>query len=193
MSAPRLMMPKPILALLTLVLLAVTLPACERARQSLGLGKNPPDEFKIVARAPLAVPAEFTLPEPVPGKTRPQELQPEQDAQAALFGMPLGTAGQGLQSPGEQVMLATAETGDEVADIRDTVDQEHAEMQVEGTWIDDVIWWREEPDPTAILIDPAKESDRLQNNSALGLPTNEGEFEGVIVEPQEKAILEDIF
>jgi hypothetical protein len=66
-------------------------------------------------------------------------------------------------------------------------------MQIEGTWIDDVIWWRDQPDPTAILIDPKKEADRLQNNSALGLPTNEGDFEGVVVEQREKAIFEDIF
>jgi Protein of unknown function (DUF3035) len=192
MSVARPMTPRSILALLTLALLAFTLPACERARQSLGLGKSPPDEFKIVSRAPLTVPDEFTLPAPVPGKSRPQELQPEQDAQAALFGAPLGGDAEQV-SPGEQSVVMTAQVEDEVADIRDTVDQEYAAMQIEGTWIDDVIWWREEPDPTAVLIDPKKESDRLQNNSALGLPANEGDFEGVIVEPREKAIFEDIF
>ncbi len=193
MSVPRLMTPKPILVFLTLAALAVTLPACERARQSLGLGKNPPDEFRIVARAPLAVPGEFTLPPPSPGTDRPQELQPEQDAQAALFGTTLGTGSEAQYSEGEQSILATAAIEDDVEDIRGTVNQEYAEMQEEGTWVDDVIWWREELDPTELLIDPKKESDRLQNNSALGLPANEGDFEGAIVEPKEKAIFEDIF
>jgi hypothetical protein len=187
------MTPKPIVVLLALALLAVTLPACERARQSLGLGKSPPDEFKIVSRAPLSVPNEFTLPPPSPGQPRPQELQPEQDARDALFGSPLAVAQQEQVSPGEASIVMTAQTEDEIADIRDTVDQEYAAMQIEGTWIDDVIWWRDQPDPTAILIDPKKESDRLQNNSALGLPTNEGEFEGVVVETKEKALFEDIF
>jgi hypothetical protein len=84
MSAARLMTPRPVLALLALVLLAMALPACESARRSLGLDKNPPDEFKIVSRAPLTVPDQFTLPEPQPGKTRPQELQPQQDAEVAF-------------------------------------------------------------------------------------------------------------
>lgn len=184
---------RPFITVLTLFLLVISLPACERARESLGLGKNPPDEFKIVSRAPLVVPSEFTLPEPTPGVTRPQELQPQQDAQVAMFGAPLGSGTETQFSSGEQSILVAAQTEDEVADIRDTVDAEYAEMQLEGTWVDDVTFWREEQDPTEVLIDPGKEADRLQSNSALGLPANEGEFDGVIVEPQEKALLEDLF
>jgi len=193
MSAARPMTPKPVLALLTLVLLAVALPACESARRSLGLDKNPPDEFKIVSRAPLTVPDQFALPEPQPGKPRPQELQPQQDAQVALFGAPLTVAGQEQYSLGEESILMTAEVEDQVADIRGTVDEEYDQLQPEGSWINDMIWWREDPDPTAILIDPTREQERLQNNSALGLPANEGDFEGVVVQPREKAILEGIF
>jgi len=48
-------------------------------------------------------------------------------------------------------------------------------------------------DPTEVLIDVNKERERLQNNAALGLPANAGEFEGVIVVEEEKALLEDLF
>jgi len=193
MSAALPMTPRPLVALVVLAVMVATLPACTGVRKSLGWDKNPPDEFKIVSRAPLAVPEEFTLPPPELGKLRPQELQPQQEAQAALFGMPLD-AGSGQQfSTGEESILMTAEVEDQAADIRDTVDQEYAQLQVEGTWIDDLIWWKKEEDPTAIVIDPVKEQERLQNNAALGLPANEGDFEGVIIQPREKAILEGIF
>lgn len=193
MSVLRFLTPKPTLVILSLVCLAVALPACERARQSLGLGKNPPDEFKIVARAPLAVPTEFTLPPPSPGMNRPQELQPEEDAQVALFGTSITGNDQQEFTAGEESILTSAAISDDVDDIRTTIDQEHAEMQVEEDWVDDVVFWREVPDPTEVLIDPDKETNRLQSNSALGLPANEGDFEGVVVETRDKAIFEDIF
>ncbi|MEM7121374.1 MAG: DUF3035 domain-containing protein [Pseudomonadota bacterium] len=180
--------------LVSIVLLTGAVTACEQARQSLGLGKNPPDEFKIVSRAPLVVPETFALPSPSPGKTRPQELQPQEDAQAALFGRPLGTGEQPTYSAGEQSVLVAAQTDDDVEDIRDTIDREYAELYAEeNDWVDDVLFWKDEEDPTALLIDPDREADRLQSNAALGVPANEGEFEGVVVEPREKAILEDIF
>ena len=183
--------------LVSVVMIAAALTACAQARQSLGLGKNPPDEFKIVSRAPLAVPDTFALPSPTPGKTRPQELQPQEDAQAALFGRPLGTGEQPTYSAGEQSVLIAAQTDEDtedVEDIRDTIDREYAELYAEeNDWVDDVLFWKDEDDPTALLIDPEREADRLQSNAALGVPANEGEFEGVVVEPREKAILEDIF
>jgi hypothetical protein len=194
MSAVLPMSPKPLLSLLAVVALAVTLPACERARQSLGLGKNPPDEFKIVSRAPLTVPNEFTLPEPKPGQPRPQELQPQEDAEVALFGSQVTNSSGEEISPGEEAIILTAEIeDDEVEDIRNTIDQEHSQMQIQATWVDDVLFWKDVPDPTEILIDPQKETERLQNNAALGLPANEGDFLGVVIIPREKAIFEDIF
>lgn len=182
------------LTLVSIVLVAAAVTACEQARQSLGLGKNPPDEFKIVSRAPLVVPDSFALPSPSPGQTRPQELQPQEDAQAALFGQPLSAGDEPAYSPGEQSVLIAAQTEEDVDDIRETVDREYAELYAEeNDWVDDVLFWKDEQDPTALLIDPQKEADRLQSNAALGVPANEGEFEGVVVEPREKAILEDVF
>ncbi len=182
------------LTLASLVLIVAAMTACAQARQSLGLGKNPPDEFRIVSRAPLDLPETFELPSPSPGMTRPQELQPQEDAQAALFGQPLGTGNEPEYSPGEQSVLIAARTEEEVDDIRETVDRESTELYAEqNDWVEDVLFWKDEQDPTALLIDPEREADRLQSNAALGIPANEGEFDGVVVEPREKALLEDIF
>ena len=45
-----------------------------------------PDEFRVVTLAPLTVPPEYSLRPPTPGEPRPQELQPDSSARAALLG-----------------------------------------------------------------------------------------------------------
>ena len=72
------------------IVLAATLPlalaACEGVKQELGLTKQPPDEFAVVAsKAPLVVPPDFTLRPPRPGAPRPQEPQPAEAAKNALM------------------------------------------------------------------------------------------------------------
>jgi hypothetical protein len=71
------------------IVLAAALPlaltACEGVKQELGLTKQPPDEFAVVAsKAPLVVPPDFTLRPPRPGAPRPQEQQPAEAARSAL-------------------------------------------------------------------------------------------------------------
>ena len=71
------------------LVLAATLPlalaACEGVKQELGMTKQAPDEFAVVAsKAPLVVPPEFTLRPPRPGAPRPQEPQPAETARNAL-------------------------------------------------------------------------------------------------------------
>lgn len=45
-----------------------------------------PDEFAVTRSAPLAVPAEFTLPAPQAGAPRPQESDTKQQMLEAMFG-----------------------------------------------------------------------------------------------------------
>ncbi|WP_374764458.1 DUF3035 domain-containing protein [Yunchengibacter salinarum] len=58
--------------------LALTIAAC-------GGGKNAPDEFSVVDRAPLVVPPEADLAPPRPGEPRAQEINPGRQAYEALF------------------------------------------------------------------------------------------------------------
>ncbi len=44
---------------------------CSGAKEALGLVQDPPDEFRVVSRAPLAIPPDFTLRPPRPGEARP--------------------------------------------------------------------------------------------------------------------------
>jgi hypothetical protein len=50
------------------------------------VSKVTPDEFRVIAKAPLVVPADYALRPPAPGEPRPQELQPESAARQALLG-----------------------------------------------------------------------------------------------------------
>jgi hypothetical protein len=50
-----------------------------------GSGKNSPNEFEVVSRAPLVVPPEADLTPPRPGQPNPQEIDPGRQAYEALF------------------------------------------------------------------------------------------------------------
>src|SRR5690606_37352619 len=72
-------------AMVLAMALPLALAACEGVKQELGMTKQPPDEFAVVAsKAPLVVPPDFTLRPPRPGAPRPQEPQPTEAARNAL-------------------------------------------------------------------------------------------------------------
>src|SRR5262245_64921196 len=69
--------------------LAVCLPlatgGCTSFKETLGLTKQSPDEFKVVSRAPLSMPPDYNLKPPTPGAPRPQEGTPRDQAEASVF------------------------------------------------------------------------------------------------------------
>lgn len=65
---------------------AMALGGCEGVRNSLGLGKNAPDEFQVVSRAPLSLPPDYNLRPPAPGTPRPQEGTARDQAEDVVFG-----------------------------------------------------------------------------------------------------------
>jgi hypothetical protein len=97
---------------------------CNSMGQALGVNKAAPDEFRVVTRAPLVLPPDYSLRPPRPGEPRPQELQPNEEARQALFSRDLGR--DASQGEVNLVRRAGAETTD--ASIRDTVDFEGANI-----------------------------------------------------------------
>ncbi|WP_340109653.1 DUF3035 domain-containing protein [Pikeienuella sp. HZG-20] len=75
--------------------------------EQLGLVPGTPDAFMIIARAPLEIPPDFTLPTPQPGAVSPRDPDPLAEAEQTLFGQqePAPTA---TASAGEQALLAGA-------------------------------------------------------------------------------------
>lgn len=154
---------------------ALSLSACTNVRESLGLQKDSPDEFAVLTRAPLEMPPELALPPPQPGMPRPQEQSPVKKAQETLLGAEK-VAGEGSQS--EDALLSAAGAENAQASIRETVNQETAELndrnQPIGKRLLSLGTSGEEPN-SATLVDPKKELERLQKNKEEGKSITEGE------------------
>ena len=56
------------------------------ARDTLGMGKNSPDEYLVVQRAPLSLPPNFELRPPTPGEARQQYDNLRRQAERILLG-----------------------------------------------------------------------------------------------------------
>jgi hypothetical protein len=191
-----------LLGALGVIALAGGLGGCAQANLAFGLGKSPPDEFQVVARAPLSLPPNYNLRPPEPGAPRPQEGTARDQARTAVFG-PSGTqvaTGNALgdpggvapdSTPGEQALLQSAGAVGVDPNIRQEVNQETTQQIAQNSeFIDRLIFWRKTPEPGTV-IDPGLEQQRLQENAALGKPVTEGETPIII--QRKKALLEGIF
>ena len=182
--------------------LAVALPlatgGCSGVKETLGLTKQSPDEFKVVSRAPLSMPPDYNLRPPTPGSPRPQEGTPRDQAQQAVLGIPadaIPPIGEGeaetALSSGESALLQSAGATGVDPNIRQLVDTETAEDAADSrTLADTLVFWRE-PEPYGTVVDPAAEQKRLQENAATGQPITEGETPTVV--RKKRGMLEGIF
>ena len=128
-----------VLAAMALIGAAVSLNACGHAREAFGLAKVTPDEFRVVAKAPLTLPPDYDLRPPAPGEPRPQELQPESAARLAL----LGAAANANRSEGEKLLVKMA--GGDKADplARYVVDDEFGAIAYKDkSFADRVMFWK---------------------------------------------------
>lgn len=146
------------------------LTGCSSISDTLGLGRNPPDEFAVVDRPPLSRPPNFDLQPPRPGAPRPQEQNATSAASAELFideGDPFANVD---ASNTEKALLEAAKTEAADPDIRDKINREAAQMvQESSSFVDDILWWRK-PEANATVVDAAAESDRVRESQAANKP-----------------------
>ncbi|HSK39745.1 MAG TPA: DUF3035 domain-containing protein [Arenibaculum sp.] len=173
------------------------LSGCSSLRSTFGFERNPPDEFRVVARAPLEVPGTFTLPPPSPGATRPQEGTPTEMAASTLFGaastpaQPAGAGSGANLGAGEARLLAQAGASEARPDIRSMVNQEAAAAVVaDRSFIDRLIFWQDQM-PPGTVVNPDLEARRLRENAALGRPVTQGRTP--VIERRRRAPLEGVF
>ncbi len=124
---------------IALLIGAAGLAGCQSASKALGMIKVSPDEFRVVTKAPLVLPPDYSLRPPAPGEPRPQELQPESAARQAL----LGERQSEVRSQGEKLLVTKA--GGDKADplIRYVVDDEFgAVAHKDKSFADWVMFWR---------------------------------------------------
>ncbi len=180
------------------VAMILALGACQGVRDQLGLSKQSPDEFKVVARAPLTLPPEFTLRPPEPGIPRPQEGTTAQQARQAIFRLEQPKAqpleqeiGVDGRSRGELSLLKAAGADKIDPAIRRTIDSETQRLNAESDdFIDALVFWRKKEEP-GLVVDAAEEAKRLRENAALGKPVTAGETP--TIERRKKALFEGIF
>src|SRR6478672_10075166 len=165
--------------LITLCLVAlgpVALGGCS-AFENLGGGKKvSPDEFKIVSHSPLTMPPNAELRPPRPGEPRPQETTPSDQAKEALSPAMAGRVQAQAKAPpsgapgdaSEQSLVAKASAGGVDPNIRSQVNQDTRVLaEKDNTFIDSLIFWQDKP-PPGVVLDPAKEQQRLRESQASG-------------------------
>jgi hypothetical protein len=165
--------------------LVAVLAGCSDVADSLGLGRNPPDEFAVVDRPPLAMPPDFELRPPRPGAPRPQDVNTSKKASTMLFGPNAKVAntsdrnflaaGEGeSSSDGEKALLDSAGASRAEPTIRDIVDRE-ASQKVVGNrhLVDELLWWRKE-DSSATTVNATAEAERIKEAKEKGEPVNQG-------------------
>ena len=156
------------LTLASVAVAAAALAGCSGAAEKLGLNSQAPDEFKVVAKAPLVVPPDYALRPPAPGEPRPTELQPESQARVALIGEQEASQ----RSQGENLLVARAGGGKADPLIRYVMDDEFGSIaHKDKSFADRVMFWKKDAPPpvsqakiageTSTPIDPVAEQAKV--------------------------------
>jgi len=164
--------------------------------EALGLGKNPPDEFAIVTKAPLAIPPDYALRPPQPGASPRQSRSAQELAASALYGQGGDVSSRALGQPGgssgEAALLANAGASNASPEVRKLIESEYQSLiDADQTFADRIIFWQDRT-PQPYPVDAQAEAQRLRKNDALGEPVTEGETPRI--EPKEdRGLLEGVF
>lgn len=163
-------MNKPITVLVVLAAAAAT-SGCASMQRALGAARTSPDEFRVVTQAPLTLPPDYALRPPRPGETRPQELQPDENARAALFGQQIAPSA----TQGERALVSNA--GAEAVDptIRDQIDFESQSIvRRNEEFVNRLLIFRSGGDGAA-PIDAEDEAERLRRDEQIRRATGGGQ------------------
>jgi hypothetical protein len=164
-------MNKPI-TVLALLAAATAASGCAGVQRSLGSVRTAPDEFRVVTQAPLTLPPEYSLRPPRPGENRPEELQPSQDARAALFGQEIAPNA----TQGERTLVTHA--GAEAVDpnIRDQIDYEsQGIVRRNENFVDRVLSFGGSSAAPAAPINAEEEAARLERDEQVRRATGGGQ------------------
>ena len=183
--------------LIAITLGAVALGGCGAFENLGGAKKVSPDEFKIVSHSPLTMPPNAELRPPRPGEPRPQEVTPADQAREALAPATVRTQRGTPRAPGsaEQGLVArVGQTGQIDPNIRSRVNQDSRVLaDSNDSVIDSLIFWQDKPVP-GVVIDPAKEQQRLREAQAAGASTSLPAGAATpAIERRKRGLLEGIF
>lgn len=182
-----------------LIFLGVFLFGCAGdVRDTLGMRRDAPDEFKVVSNAPLSVPPDFSLRPPLPGAKRPQQVDIDSQARSVLIDKNLEKEKPEVfsgASSGESTFLkrANVETAD--PDIKSILlEQERQQVfkeENDGVFDKVISYTKGEKEDEEPVVDAVKERERITEKQSSDAPINEGEIP--VVEPKERGLLGRLF
>jgi Protein of unknown function (DUF3035) len=156
---------------IALLLAPLVLVGCsDSVMQTIGLQRDPPDEFKVTTQPVLAMPPDLDaaatqLPAPTPGASRPQDVAVRQQAADAMLG---GAAlSGGTPSTVGDAALVEKAGPPAPADIREQIDEQSQKDIKSHSLANRLDPFGPAPAKPA-LVDASAERQRLQKNAALG-------------------------
>lgn len=159
-------------------------------KDTLGLSRAAPDEFRVVSRPPLSVPPQFSLQPPSATTTAPGQLTPEEQAKSLVLGTDPGAlrtdtsvapvtvskAGKlPAKTSAESTFLKNAGADQADPNVRNELVEEKFVKQQED---EDASWWdvtSKLPDKKEPIVKAKDEAERIQKNEDEGKPVTEGE------------------
>jgi hypothetical protein len=192
--------------------LALVVGGCSGVRDSLGLGKNAPDEFSVVKKAPLILPPDYKLRPPRPGAQRPTAVMPVDEARSAVFGKKTTTqtaagasaTGQNIllgdkrpsvpKSTGELALLDNAGADPSQANVRSLIRHETTSVANKGkSFSDSLMFWRGDDNEATgdVTLNAGKESTRLRKATAEGKPAST--IQAPVIRRKKQTLLDDLF
>ncbi len=180
------------------IILPILLIGCSSARDIVGLGKQSPDEFEVVTRAPLSLPPDYGLRVPIPNISRTQEKSVRESADDLISSRGSSSRQKlsrrnrlGATSPAEDAILGRAQARSSDDSIRAKLSSDN--KTISGTdkkLIDKIIFWQGAEKPGAIL-DPEKESKRIKDLKSDGKTPANGDVP--VIERADWGLLDGLF
>ena len=185
-------------AFASILVSVIALTGCEETKRVFGKTKEAPDEFAVYRRAPLSLPPDSDLRPPIPGISRPEVVNPRDQARAALGLSAKKTDKVDLSkseditrlSNGERALLALTGANKANPQIRKLVEEKTADLyETNETFTDKMVFWRSKN--KGVALDPQKELKRIREAQSLGKPLNSNDIPSVT--RKKKGLLEGVF
>ena len=178
------------IGILIVLMMGALLSGCSNVRDALGQNKKSPDEFAILARAPLSVPPNFSLRVPNKGMERPQEPSSRHMGRDLIFKKSNSERGNDSKSNSSSIrgLLGTNKANPK---IRKIINAETKNMVFEDKlFLDKLLSWKK-PSEDGVVVDAAAEARRLKNNVEQGKPVTEGKTP--IINRKKSGLLNKLF
>lgn len=161
-----------------LLISGLSLSGCSGTKDALGLSKQAPDEFKVVKRAPLELPPDYSLRPPQPGAGRPQEMETDDQARKAVFGSETkASETRQIATSSERLLLIQAGADQANPNIRQIVDQETASLENRNKPVAQKLFGigGDRNEKSATVVNSKEEAARIRKNLEDGKAVTDGE------------------